>query len=186
MKCCWQKRQSFGCKLIHNMPTVTNNFNKNKLVKTFSHIFLPFVRFWWWNNKKNKCGKYSINYFMCCGVLPSLIQFTNYTSFIKHFYVLWPLFGWKVVFVSVLSFGNLFIMKSFSHPRRFICENLKSFSINFYVLIWNTLRALRAVEERLGRDDVFDVSATALTCGHNSFRKLLSSFRKFVSPSVQS
>lgn len=140
-----REKHSFGCKarplLQKPRPTGTNNFNKNTLVKKF--FVVQLLLFW--------VMRKSINYFVWVSeergereTFPS-IQFTNYTSFIKHFYVFLAIVWMKSGFASILSFGNLFMMKAFSsHPRRLYLLNLKTFSINFYVYvhIWNTFGAI--------------------------------------------
>lgn len=64
-----------------------------------------------------------------------------HNSFIKHFYASFsgPLFGWKVVFVSLLHSAIYLVRKAVLVLRELCSPNLKSFSINFYVSTFEIL-----------------------------------------------
>lgn len=120
-KCCWRRRW-FGWQVIHTekraavISTVANNFNKKKLVKTLSRLFS--LHFWWWNaNGKLWRILYKLFYVYIVNPAPlstSLRPIYKLHFFHKTFLCFWPLFGWEVAGVSILSFGNLFIMKKAS------------------------------------------------------------------------
>lgn len=107
------------------MSTVTNKFNKNKLVKNFSLISLSFP-------------SHSHDEIILCVAtsLPS-IQFTNYTSFIKHFY--YSFFGHcldeKWFSLVFLPFGNLFMTEKAFPILGALFGEFKSFSIIFMLHI---------------------------------------------------